>query len=117
MSKRNPDSSLNHLYYIYGWNATKREYIFELTLEQFREITQSTCFYCGREPEQAYSVSKYSIPYIYNGVDRRDNEIGYTYENSVACCWMCNKMKNKFSEAEFLEHVNRIHNFQKQGQQ
>lgn len=30
-------------------------------------------------------------------------------ENCVSCCWTCNKMKNNFSQKEFLEKINKIY--------
>jgi hypothetical protein len=31
--------------------------------------------------------------YTYNGIDRVDNSKGYTPENTVPCCKICNKIK------------------------
>ena len=44
-----------------------------------------------------------------NGIDRIDSNIGYIKENCVSCCWTCNKMKNNFSQKEFLEKINKIY--------
>ena len=49
-----------------------------------------------------------------NGIDRLNSIIGYTIENCVPCCEKCNLMKSNYSENEFLDHIERIRNFQKE---
>ncbi len=44
-------------------------------------------------------------PYIYNGIDRVKNEVGYEVENCVACCKTCNIMKQGLSKEDFLNHI------------
>ena len=48
-----------------------------------------------------------------NGIDRIDNNIGYTNENSVPCCKTCNFAKNILSESQFYLWIKKIyeHNF------
>jgi hypothetical protein len=74
-------------------------------MNQFEKLTQSNCFYCGLEPSNKYLSHEklYNGAYIYNGIDRLDNSIGYILENCVACCEWCNKSKNKRSLEEFRE--------------
>ena len=50
--------------------------------------------------------------YIYNGIDRLDNSVGYTKENCVPCYKMCNYAKNKFTMEEFLIWINRVYHYQ-----
>jgi hypothetical protein len=38
----------------------------------------------------------------HNGIDRLVNDGGYSAENSVPCCWTCNRMKSDMSAADFL---------------
>jgi len=47
-----------------------------------------------------------------NGVDRVNNKIGYRVDNCVPCCSVCNIMKNTLGVADFLAHVQRIHQHQ-----
>ena len=47
---------------------------------------------------------------MYNGIDRKDNAIGYEYDNCVTCCGRCNIMKNKWSHDEFISHIKNIIN-------
>jgi hypothetical protein len=59
------------------------------------------CFYCGHS--EIYGV---------NGVDRKDNAVGYTLENSVPCCATCNFAKRQMTVAEFIAWVDRVHAYQ-----
>lgn len=60
-------------------------------------IMFSRCFYCNK---------KYDTPI---GVDRLDNSIGYTLENSVPCCLVCNRMKLNFTTKQFISHIQLIY--------
>ena len=61
----------------------KRNYCFELSHEEFNLIISRNCYYCGRIPEQlAYNKTKTDCV-IYNGIDRVENEKGYTYVSSM----------------------------------
>ena len=43
--------------------------------------------------------------YVYSGLDRVDNSIGYILENVVPCCVTCNSMKMAMSYNEFITHL------------
>lgn len=68
---------------------------FDFSFEQFKDMVDSDCFYCGR----------YDNP---NGIDRIDSSFGHTAENCVPCCKRCNQMKWDMSIEEFKEHVKLI---------
>ena len=102
-------AAFNNLYRHYISDARKKVMEFELTKEQFRTITSQLCYYCGIEPLQVYSKGGTTYgPYTYNGIDRVDNNRGYTIDNCVACCGDCNKMKMCKSEKEFIDKIKRI---------
>lgn len=44
-----------------------------------------------------------------NGVDRRNNLVGYEVENSIPCCTHCNRIKLNYSEEEFLNKIKKIY--------
>jgi hypothetical protein len=46
--------------------------------------------------------------FIYNGIDRKINSIGYVYENCLPCCEICNKAKGTRTYEEYIEWMNRI---------
>jgi hypothetical protein len=51
--------------------------------------------------------------YIYNGVDRVNNDFGYSIDNCVSCCKVCNRMKGKKTVAEFVAFCSAISDLQK----
>jgi len=85
----------DNYYKRYQKNARERGFSFSLSRENFFSIIGEPCFYCG-EQEQP------------RGIDRFSNSVGYTIENSRACCGVCNKMKLIHSVEMFTEHVQRI---------
>jgi hypothetical protein len=101
-------ASCNLLYAVYRWQAKKRGYCFELSRDEFREITSQDCTYCGIEPKQVFQGSSCKTPYTYNGIDRQDNKVGYTRENAVPCCKPCNLSKGKQTVAEFMKRCRAI---------
>ena len=102
------ESALNGLYATYRWAAVKRSLNFSLTKEQFRQLTGSNCVYCGAEPSAIICPEDARGGYIYNGIDRVDNSVGYTTENSVTCCKTCNLAKRGMSVKEFEAWINRL---------
>lgn len=66
--------------------------LFSLTLEEFDNITQLSCFYCG----------EYNYNGKTNGIDRVDNNVGYVLGNCVPCCRFCNVSKSNFTQKEFI---------------
>ena len=64
-----------------------------LTEEQITELMLSDCAYCGDEGR---------------GIDRIDSGKGYTPENTVACCTMCNQMKLNHDESEWVAQMKKI---------
>lgn len=111
-AKPKVESVINTIFSGYRSNANSRNVAFELTKETFRNIVSKNCFYCGQEPiESQFSKgrNRTNIKFIHNGVDRLDSKVGYTMENCVPCCSMCNLMKNKFSLEDFINKVKQIY--------
>lgn len=102
------EASCNRLFSIYKESALIRKYEFCLTKEKFIEITQKNCYYCGTPPKQKIFPAGFNGEYIYNGIDRKVNEIGYTDQNCVPCCILCNRAKSTVSPSEFEEWLNTL---------
>lgn len=104
-------ASKRRLFKDYKDSAMRREYCFELTFDQFIEITSSNCMYCGRSPSNDGRRYKrqYGI-YIYNGVDRIDNTKGYLVVNCVPCCTICNRSKGAMNYDDFINWIKDIYN-------
>lgn len=76
---------------------------------QFQRVIAQDCAYCGTPPLQKYQGRRaFNGPVLHNGIDRKDNSLGYTVENSVPCCRWCNYAKRERTVEEFLEHARRI---------
>lgn len=85
----------------YKADAERRGKSFLLSFDEFIVLSQKNCFYCGVEPSNQRKMS--TGDFIYNGVDRRDNNKDYTTENSVPCCGVCNRAKGTMSYEDFLK--------------
>lgn len=92
----------------YKKSANKRGYEFELSINQFKELTLRECYYCGTPPSNTQKSATGGI-YKYNGIDRMDNEVGYLYDNCLPCCKQCNYMKHTVSFKEFKEKIEKIY--------
>ncbi len=54
------------------------------------------------EPPTNTCASRHSNgDFVYNGIDRLDNALGYTLDNCVPCCKRCNQAKNNMGLKEF----------------
>lgn len=104
-------SSMRSLMGDYKKRARYNKLYFELTDEQFNIITKKECFYCGTPPKNVKrrTVWGQNGDYIFNGIDRVDNTKGYSIDNCVPCCFMCNRAKNKLSVEEFFQWIERVH--------
>ena len=49
-------------------------------------------------------------------LDRVDSNKGYSKDNCVVCCYICNKMKSTLSEEQFLVHIREVLKWQAQKQ-
>lgn len=102
------EASFNRLYYSYKQGAKHRSLTFALSEVEFRILTKQNCHYCGTPPSKTFKYRNGFGEYLYNGVDRIDNEKGYTVENSVACCSICNSMKSSLDKERFVAQIARI---------
>lgn len=99
------------LYNTYKYNAEKRGYLFTLTEEQFKILTKQNCYYCNAFPLRLCKNKRSSSSYIYNGIDRIDNQEGYTFENCTTSCKTCNYAKHNSTQKEFLNWIQQLVNY------
>jgi 5-methylcytosine-specific restriction endonuclease McrA len=103
------ESSFRALYANYRTAAIRRDIPFDLSMDDFRQLTTRQCFYCGARPSNVKRHTRGSYgAYIYSGVDRADNSLGYQPENCRPCCRDCNIAKSDLSEDEFLSWALRV---------
>ena len=99
----------------YKRNSSAKNHNFEIDFDYFNQLISSNCYYCGRKPIETTrwkSCEHKTQPRLkHNGIDRVDSNIGYTQDNTVSCCSMCNIMKNVYSQKDFLDQATRIHLF------
>ena len=100
-SKLAKPKPFENYYNQYKKDAFKRKLIFELTIEEFKKLVLSNCFYCKQSPE------KNRIGY--SGIDRVKNDVGYILENCVGCCGRCNRMKYNMEVSEFKEQIIKLY--------
>jgi hypothetical protein len=82
-------------YASYKRGAEARGLSFDLTLEEFAKLWNKPCTYCA-EPVEGI------------GIDRIDNSKGYTIDNTCSCCTICNMMKHKMSQEDFINKCKQI---------
>ena len=101
-------SPVKSLYGSYKRNATKLGRSFELSLEEFQNIISQDCHYCGSPPNQFYKKKEAKEGMWYNGIDRKDNNMGYVTDNVFPCCKFCNWAKKDCPVDEFIEWLNGV---------
>lgn len=88
-----------------------------IKFEEFLEISQLPCYYCGIEPNNKFNIflngkgseeSKEKGDFIYNGMDRIDSDLGHRKNNVVPCCLLCNRAKNNLSLSVFMNRINKF---------
>ena len=98
------------IYYRYRKSAKKRGLNFDLTIDQASELFAAKCTYCGASPDNTMIRTKL-ITYNYTGMDRLDPSRGYEVDNVVPCCQCCNVAKYMKTPKEFMQHIEKIYNF------
>lgn len=89
-------------YNIYRKNARRRNIDFYLTKEEFYDLINQKCHYCG-ESEKLI------------GIDRIDSSKPYELSNCVPCCSVCNKMKLDYSTSFWIQHMKQIIEYYNKG--
>ena len=102
------EAAFNVMFYTYQQHAMERDLAFNLGQDEFRRLTKQKCFYCKQAPQHVFKPKSPNGGYLGNGIDRIDNALGYTAENSFSCCRICNRMKSDMTYDDFIAHCLRI---------
>jgi hypothetical protein len=86
---------INRIISTYKKNAKSRKREYKLKDEIFHRYWQANCFYCGDKLETI-------------GLDRIDNTKGYTEDNIVPCCTICNRMRMALTQKDFIDKCKKI---------
>nr|QZX43171.2 divergent HNH endonuclease [Mimivirus sp.] len=77
----------------YTRRAKRKKLKFDLSLEDFNKSrNENPCYICGR-----YSNENHK-----NGIDRVDNNQGYSLNNCKSCCGDCNYLKREISHSKLI---------------
>lgn len=104
--------AITKIYNTYKSSAKKRNLSFSLTREDVSDLVHKVCCYCGSKDQNLSITKNGNVPY--NGIDRIDSQVGYELSNVMACCKICNFMKNNLDVSTFYEHISAIKNYKTQ---
>ena len=77
--------------------------------KELSNLIIKNCHYCGIEP--TLKIKYNNDFFMYNGIDRKNSNLGYFEENIVSCCFVCNRGKSNMDYNEWKKHLKRIANF------
>jgi hypothetical protein len=89
----------NVIYMDYKRRAIRKQLEFSMTNDDFNKLNLQDCYICGKQ-----STSKHI-----NGMDRFDNNLGYTIDNCKPCCGECNYMKREYSYDDIFDKFKQIY--------
>lgn len=84
-------------YFEYKKRAQDKNIPFSISFQKFYLVLTSKCYICGIDGKQNEI-----------GIDRLNNNKGYTEFNVMSCCWNCNRMKSDMSIKDFALYMKRI---------
>jgi hypothetical protein len=95
----------------------------DLSFEDFLLLANKQCHYCGEFPTRIFNpykikygntkLSEDNGHFIYNGLDRIDNNLLHSKNNVVPCCWNCNAAKRNLHIDDFMKWIMQITKFNK----
>jgi len=91
-------------------------------LDKFVKISIQPCYYCGTVGSRIHPRKKcqnaHKLQQVrFNGLDRIDNKIGYTEDNVVPACFVCNQGRSgdpntpEMTVEDFMSHLDKLSNF------
>lgn len=105
--KRNElQSIINRAYLQHKQDAKSRNYLSEITIEQYADILKNPCIYCGGMYIRTNSSTGAKLPL--NSLDRKDNEPFYRLKNVQPVCLKCQRAKMDMTDREFRDHIETI---------
>ncbi len=95
------EAAFNQVLNNYKCNAKDRGIYWHLASTDAKNIFKTNCYYCNRKPSNRGGSRLNNGYFLYNGIDRIDNNKGYFLENCVPCCVVCNKAKQQMTLEQF----------------
>jgi len=93
------------IYNNYISRSRKFQRSFVLTIEEFKKLIFSNCYYCNEKHSNYIKDPKSDLILEYNGIDRINNNRGYEIDNVVPCCKKCNSMKSYRTLEQFKKEI------------
>lgn len=109
MGFANHEAAFRLAYAYYKYGAKSRHLEFPLSLDVWKKIATAPCEYCGRAPYMLKAGDSKKGGVLLNGIDRVDNDKGYTLDNCVPCCSICNRAKSAYSRQGFLAWIDLVY--------
>ncbi len=97
------------IYAQYRLRSRRKGLDFSISLSDFLILSEQKCHYCGSQHSNKCVVEGGNGEFLYNGLDRRNNKLGYTIDNVAPCCKICNVAKSVMSEKEFFEWIKQVY--------
>ena len=85
----------------YTIRASKKNLEFALSQDEFDAIKCQPCYLCGKQSNSQHL----------NGVDRLDNNKGYSLDNVKSCCFGCNHIKRNYVLEDMFTKFMDIYSF------
>lgn len=98
ISSKKRNKNPNRRFSMYKESAKRRNLDFNITFEDFMDLWENSCFYCGSKIDGI-------------GIDRKNNNVGYTVENIVPCCSECNMAKGFRDYNSFINWIKKVYEF------
>jgi hypothetical protein len=107
--KKSGYASQTYTYILYKHNSAKRRgLVWAVSREQFNKLTQQPCHYCDSPPSNHTKAKNGNGDFVYNGLDRKDSNLGYTVDNVVPCCKICQRAKMDMPYDGFMTYLRRL---------
>lgn len=108
------EAKLHKVFLDYSRNAKKKNREFTMSEEAFLFVVSQPCAYCGAiAPERKTRTGNFysgnckivGSGLFIHGIDRVDNDRGYSEDNCVSCCERCNRAKLDMTVSEFKDMI------------
>lgn len=106
------EAARNALLQSYIYSARVRGLEWSLLDDEAFILFEGACYCCGAPPatiKKAKRANGRFATFVYNGIDRVNNDEGYTLSNSVSCCGRCNGIKLEMTLDELKIHIKKMH--------
>lgn len=84
-------------------SARVRDIVYDLPDNLLEELSNLPCHYCGAPPSNNSHKENFQV--TYQGLDRKDPDLGYLPGNVVPCCHPCNIRKGSIPYQQYRDSL------------